>query len=214
MIRVKICGMTDRADVDTCVAAGADALGFIFAQSPRRLTLDEACALTAAVPEFVTTVGVFAGDSAELVREAIEACRLDVLQFSGDETAEFCGSFGKPTVVAAREKRWTAAARVRARAIAVLVDAWSPLEFGGTGRLVPDETALRARADHEGAAIVLAGGLTASNVGPLISSVRPDAVDVRTGVETASRKDPDLVRAFVAAARSALDLVGRAKLGL
>ncbi|HET9343066.1 MAG TPA: phosphoribosylanthranilate isomerase [Candidatus Eremiobacteraceae bacterium] len=205
MIRVKVCGMTDRADVDACVAAGADALGFIFAQSPRRLTIDEARALTAEVPPFVTTVGVFAGDAAELVREAIGACRLDVLQFSGDETAEFCGSFGKPTIVAAREKRWTAQARARARAIAVLVDVWSPIEFGGTGRLVPHETAQRARTDHEGAAIVLAGGLTPSNVAPLIRSVRPDAVDVRTGVENASRKDPELVRAFVAAARSAFD---------
>jgi len=205
MIRVKICGMTDRADVDACVAAGADALGFIFAQSPRRLTLDEAGTLTAAVPPFVTTVGVFAGDSAELVSSAVRACRLDVLQFSGDETAEFCGSFGKPTVVAARGRRWSASARARARAIAVLVDAWSSREFGGTGRLAPLEAAQRARAEHDGAAIVLAGGLTPSNVGPLVRSVKPDAVDVRTGVEKASRKDPELVRAFVAAARSALD---------
>ena len=205
MIRVKICGISDRADVDACVAAGADALGFIFAQSPRRLTLDEARSLTAAVPPFVTTVGVFAGDSAELVNRAVQACRLDVLQFSGDETAAFCGSFGKPTLVAARGRRWSAAARARARAIAVLVDAWSAREFGGTGRLAPLETAQSARADHEGAAIVLAGGLTPSNVGPLIRSMKPDAVDVRTGVEKASRKDPDLVRAFVAAARTALD---------
>ncbi|HEY7994955.1 MAG: N-(5'-phosphoribosyl)anthranilate isomerase [Candidatus Eremiobacterales bacterium] len=205
MIRVKICGMTDRADIEACVAAGADALGFIFAKSPRRLALDEARTLTATVPPFVTTVGVFAGDSAELVSGAIEACRLDVLQFSGDETAEFCGSFGKPTVVASRGNRWSAADRARARAIAVLVDAWSPNGFGGTGRLVPLETAQRARVDHEGAAIVLAGGLTPSNVGPLIRSVKPDAVDVRTGVEKASRKDPELVRAFVAAARSAFD---------
>ena len=205
MIRVKICGMTDLADVDACVAAGADALGFIFAQSPRRLSLDEARILTAAVPAFVTTVGVFAGDSAELVSHAVEACRLDVLQFSGDETAEFCGSFGKPTVVAARGRRWSAAALARARAIAVLVDAWSAREFGGTGRLAPLETAQRARTDHDGAAIVLAGGLTPSNVGPLVRSVKPDAVDVRTGVEKANRKDPELVRAFVAAARTALD---------
>lgn len=204
MIRVKICGMTDRADLDACIDAGADAVGFIFAQSPRRLTLEQARALTAAVPPFVTTVGVFAGDTGELVSGAIEACRLDVLQFCGDELPEFCGSFGKPTVVAARGKRWTAAALARARAIAVLVDSWSAREFGGTGRLAPIESAQRARADHEGAAIVLAGGLNATNVGALIRSVKPDAVDVRTGVERASRKDPGLVRAFVAAARTAL----------
>lgn len=208
MIRVKICGMTDRADLDICIDAGADALGFIFAKSPRRLSLDEARLLTSAVPKSVTTVGVFAGDPGELVSEAIEACRLDVLQFCGDESAEFCGSFGKPTVVAARGKRWTAAALARARAIAILVDSWSEDEFGGTGRLASMESAQRARADHEGAAIVLAGGLTPSNVGPLVRSLRPDAVDVRTGVERADRKDPELVRAFVAAARTALDRRG------
>ncbi|HYK54815.1 MAG TPA: phosphoribosylanthranilate isomerase [Candidatus Eremiobacteraceae bacterium] len=204
MIRVKICGMADRTDVDTCVAAGADALGFIFAESPRRLTLDAARSLTAAVPPFVTTVGVFAGDPSDVVRAAIESCRLDVLQFSGDESAEFCGSFGRPTIVASRGRRWTPAARGQARAIAVLVDSWSRGEFGGTGRLAPLGQAQRARDDHEGAVIVLAGGLTPVNVGPLIQSVKPDAVDVRTGVERAGRKDPDLVRAFVTAARTAL----------
>src|SRR5690349_16541338 len=102
MIRVKICGMTDAADVGACAAAGADALGFIFAQSARRLTIEAARALTAGVPPFVTTVGVFAGDPAELVTAAIGACRLDVLQFSGGETADFCGSFGKPTIVVSR----------------------------------------------------------------------------------------------------------------
>ena len=205
MMRVKICGMAERADVDTCVAAGADALGFIFAESPRRLTLDAARSLTAAVPPFVTTVGVFAGDPADVVRAAIESCRLDVLQFSGDETAEFCGSFGRPTIVASRGRCWTPVARAQARAIAVLVDSWSLGEFGGTGRVAPLEQTRRARDDHEGAVIVLAGGLTPGNVGPLVQSVKPDAVDVRTGVERTGRKDPELVRAFVAAARTALD---------
>ena len=206
MIRVKICGMADRADVDACVAAGADALGFIFySRSPRRLSLDEACVLTTVAPPFVTTVGVFANDPADVVKSAIAACRLDVLQFSGDESPEFCGSFGKPTIVAARDRRWTPADRRMARAIAVLVDSWSTHEFGGTGRRVPIEHAHKARDDHEGAAIVLAGGLTPDNVGPLVRSLKPDAVDVRTGVERAGRKDPELVRSFVAAARTALD---------
>jgi phosphoribosylanthranilate isomerase len=206
MIRVKICGMADRGDVDSCVAAGADALGFIFyANSPRRLTFDAARILTAAVPPFVTTVGVFAGEPADVVRSAIESCRLDVLQFSGDEPAEFCGSFGKPTIVAARDRHWSPEQRAKARAIAVLVDSWSSSEFGGTGRVSPPEQAHRARDEHEGAVIVLAGGLTPANVGQLVRSVRPDAVDVRTGVERGGRKDPELVRAFVTAAHAALD---------
>lgn len=206
MIRVKICGMASSADVHECSAAGADALGFIFySRSPRRLSLDDARVLTAVTPPFVTTVGVFANDPADLITSAIATCRLDVLQFSGDEPPEFCGSFGKPTIVASRGRRWTPTDRGMARAIAVLVDSWSTHEYGGTGRRVPVEHAHKARDDHEGAAIVLAGGLTSDNVGPLVRSVKPDAVDVRTGVERAGRKDPELVRAFVCAARTALD---------
>lgn len=203
-MRVKICGMSTREDVAVCAAAGADALGFVFAQSPRRLSIEAARALVDAVPPFVTTVGVFANDPDDLVRSAIVACRLDVLQFSGDETADRCGSFGKPTIVAARGRRWTAAERAAARAIAVLVDSWSADEFGGTGRVLPLERARRARADHDGAAIVLAGGLGPSNVGALVRAVRPDAVDARTGVERDGVKDSALVRAFVTAARTAL----------
>ena len=206
MMQVKVCGMADRADVDTCCAAGADALGFIFyAKSPRRLTVDQAGSLTAAVPSLVKTVGVFADNPETLVRSAIESCRLDVLQFSGDESPEFCGSFGKPTIVAARGRRWTPEARSKARAIAVLVDSWSPNEFGGTGRLASHEQAQRARDEHEGAVIVLAGGLTPKNVAPLIQSIKPDAVDVRTGVERDGHKDFDLVLSFVSAARTAFE---------
>ena len=204
MIRVKICGMTSLDDVRACAAAGADALGFIFAASPRRLSVESARALIDAAPPFVTTVGVFANDDDELVRAAVAACRLDVLQFSGDEPPDRCGSFGKPTIVAARARRWTPDDRARARAVAVLVDSWSPAEFGGTGRVAPPDAARRARDTHGGASIVLAGGLTPANVGALVRSAKPDAVDVRTGVERDGKKDPALARAFVAAARSAI----------
>jgi len=204
MMRVKICGIASRDDVDACITAGADALGFIFARSPRRLTLDAAAGLTAAVPPFVTTVGVFAGVPADVVRSAIDACRLDVLQFSGEESAEFCGSFGKPTIVATRSRPWDRGARTTARAVAVMIDSWTPAQRGGTGRLVPRQLARRARAENDGAIVVLAGGLTAANVAPIIRDIRPDAVDARTGVEREGKKDPALVRAFVFAARSAL----------
>ena len=209
MIRVKICGMTSVGDVTTCVAAGADALGFIFANSPRRLSVIEARVLTDAAPSSVTTVGVFANDPADVVRVAIAQCRLDVLQFSGDESADYCGSFGKPTIVVSGRRCLSTAELIAARAIAILVDARSPGLYGGTGKTVDFETFARVRAEHPGARAILAGGLTPANVAQLVRASKPDAVDARTGVERDGRKDPTLVRAFVAAARQALGEGGR-----
>jgi phosphoribosylanthranilate isomerase len=206
MIRVKICGMADVEDVRVCAAAGADALGFIFAASPRRLTLENgsAQAVTAAAPPFVTCVGVFANDTPELIHAAIAQCRLDVLQFSGDESSEFCGSFGKPTILSVRSRSFSGRDLVNARAIALLVDASDPYRYGGTGRTADGAAFARARAEHPDAFLILAGGLAPANVASLARRSRPDAVDVRTGVERGGRKDPELVRSFVDAARSVI----------
>jgi len=204
MIRIKICGMASIQDVTTCAAAGADALGFIFAASPRKLSLTEARVLTDAAPTSVTTVGVFANDPADLVQIALAQCRLDVLQFCGDESPQYCGSFGKPTIVVTRGRTLSAAELEAARAIAILVDAGMPGRYGGTGSLVDAETFVRARSQHPATHAILAGGLTPANVARRIGVARPDAVDVRTGVERDGRKDPTLVRTFVAAAHEAL----------
>ena len=205
MIRVKICGMTSLDDVRACADAGADALGFILAKSPRRLSVADARALTLAAPAFVTTVGVFANDEPQLVREAVDTCRLDVLQFSGDEPPALCGSFGKPTILSVRGRTFSRDELTQARAIALLVDTWSPEEFGGTGRIVDGARLTRIRSEHPKTTLILAGGLTPRNVATMIDTSRPDAVDARTGVEDGDRKDPALVRAFVAAARTAIE---------
>jgi phosphoribosylanthranilate isomerase len=202
-VRIKICGMTDASETATCVAAGADALGFIFEVGPRGLDIEEAAALTAATPPFVTTVGVFVNSSAELVRSAIAACRLDVLQFSGDEAPEFCGSFGKPTIVGAGMRMPSREDLAAARAVAVMADSRSGDAYGGTGLPVPLETA-RALRSAAGRCFVLAGGLKPETVAAAIRAIRPDAVDVRSGVERDGRKNGALVRAFVAAARGAM----------
>ncbi len=203
MTRVKVCGLTDAEEVAACVAAGADALGFIFGVGPRAVSVETASALTAAVPPFVTTVGVFANPDAALVQAAIGACRLDVLQFSGDEAPDFCGSFGKPTIISAGERMPTANELSVARAVGVLADSRLPGTYGGTGVALPFGIA-RALRSAVGRCFVLAGGLTPETVAEAIRAVRPDAVDVRTGVERNERKNPALVRAFVNAARSAL----------
>jgi len=204
-MRVKICGMRSAEDIALCVRAGADALGFIFTDGPRRLTVEVAAVLTARVPAFVTVVGVFADAPDDLIRAATARCRVDVLQFCGDEAARRRGSFGKPTIAVIRDGCVPDAQELTlARAVAVMLDARAPDggARGGTGvRVSPDEAARARRAVR--ADFILAGGLTPANVGDAIESVRPDAVDVSSGVELRGQKDARLVRAFVLAAKEA-----------
>lgn len=204
MIRLKICGMGSIEDVELCASAGADALGFIFAEGPRRLTPAQAAPLTAAVPPGVTRIGVFANSPRELIESALLRSRLDVLQFAGDETPEFCGSFGLPTLLTARHRAPAADVVQRARAIGIVADALVNGQLGGTGRRVEPETARRIRVGVC-APFIFAGGLTPENVGDAIRSLRPDGVDVRSGVERGNRKDPQLVAAFVRSAKEAYD---------
>jgi phosphoribosylanthranilate isomerase len=202
MIRLKFCGMRSLDDVAICAAAGADALGFIFADGPRRLTIDEAARLAAAVPRGVARVGVFADQPQALVEAALSACRLDVLQFAGAESAEFCGSFGMPTMLTARVTAPAPDVVARARATAIIVDAVVDGMYGGTGVRVDAVVARRIRAGTP-TRLILAGGLTPDNVGDAIRAVAPDGVDVRSGVERDGRKDSELVRAFAHAVEEA-----------
>ncbi len=204
MIRVKVCGMQTAEDVVGCVTAGVDALGFIFTRSPRRLSVERAAAIARRAPPFVARVGVFGNDDAALIRAAIERCGLHWLQFSAFESLAFCGSFGLPTIVVvpADGPALSAAALRHARAGAVMLDGRSDGQLGGTGHRVPVGAAVRARRDYD-LPLVLAGGLKPGNVAQAVRSVKPFAVDVRSGVERAGRIDPTLVRRFVSAAKGA-----------
>ncbi len=200
--------MMSRGDVEMCVEAGVDAVGFIFAPGPRQLTVEMADELTKLVPPFVTSIGVFAGNDAAFIRAVLERCRLDVLQFSDGSVSEFCGSFGKPTIVVVhatasftnglpnrRDLR-------KARASAVMVDSRAKKAAGGTGIRVSEQLAAKLRA-RSVLPFILAGGLTPDNVAAAIGNVRPWGVDVRSGVERGGRKDRRLVQRFVREARSA-----------
>ena len=183
--RVKICGLTREEDIAAAVAAGADAIGFVFhTPSPRAVSIDDAFALVARVPAFVTTVGLFVDADPALIDAAIRHLRLDLLQFHGHEEPADCAGFGRPWIkaIAMREgidvqrqcKQYDGAA-------ALLLDTYDPVLAGGTGRRfdwdrVPAELAPR---------IILAGGLDAGNVADAIERVRPYAVDVSGGVERA-----------------------------
>ncbi len=209
MFAVKICGIRTAQDAAICVAEGADALGFIFAGGPAKLELAAAREIATAIPAFVTRVGVFADQPWQFVHRAIDGCRLDMLQFCGSETGAFRGSFELPTIATlgidyrAREATPPTAAFLRdARAVAILIDSRDGERVGGTGLRVDVRLASRI-AQRSPLPCILAGGLTAENVGDAISAVGPAAVDVRSAVERGGRKDAELVRGFVRAAAAA-----------
>lgn len=201
--RIKICGITREQDLNAAAAAGADALGFVFyPPSPRYVEPARAAALVRRVPPFVTRVGLFVNADVAAVRATLAAVPLDILQFHGDETAEYCERFGKPYLKVARMRPGLDLleyARTYPSAAGLLLDAYVEA-YGGAGQtfdwsLIPRSLPLP---------IVLSGGLTTENVASAVRGVRPWAVDVSSGVEAAKGiKDADKIAAFVAAVKNA-----------
>lgn len=203
-IKVKICGITNLADADGAVQAGADLLGFVFwEKSPRHITVQAASEITQQLPPFVATVGVFVNAPAELVSQALGECGLNVLQFHGDEAPEFCTRFGAMSVKAFRVRDAESLHALPAyHTDAWLLDAHTPGKRGGTGAMFNWDLAVEAQ--RFGRPIFLAGGLTADNVAEAVRRVRPFAVDVSSGVEAApGKKDQVKVKAFITTAKAA-----------
>jgi phosphoribosylanthranilate isomerase len=202
-VRVKICGITRPADAMDAVAAGADAIGLMFYERSRRwVTLDQAQAIARSVPPGIARVGVFVDADEESIRHAIETCGLDTLQFHGDESPAFCERFRPLRIWKAFRVASVDVLRVIARfeTDAWLFDTAVPGQPGGSGQRFDWEIAVQAKA--LGRPIVLAGGLTPENVRAAVERVRPFAVDVSSGVESApGLKDAGKVRAFVRAAK-------------
>ena len=201
--RIKICGVSQEADVDAAVEAGADAVGLVFyPPSPRHLTYARAAELARRLPPFVTPVGLFVNAGPSAIAAAIDAVPQLLLQFHGDEPPRFCTGFRRPYIKAARmtpEVDLLDFAARYADARAVLVDAQVE-GYGGGGKvfdwsLVPAGVPLP---------VVLSGGLHAANVIDGILQVRPWAVDVSSGVERARGvKDAAAIRRFCDAVREA-----------
>jgi phosphoribosylanthranilate isomerase len=196
--RVKICGITRVEDAREAVRLGADAIGLVFyPPSPRHVDLRQAREIRAAVPAFVTVVGLFVDAGPEQVREAVACVQLDLLQFHGAEPPEYCRSRGRPYMKAVRMREGielrTECERYR-DAAALLVDTYRPGVAGGTG-----ETFDWSRIPKDlGLPLVLAGGLDPGNVDAAVRQVRPYAVDVSGGVEAAKGiKDPAKMQAFI-----------------
>jgi phosphoribosylanthranilate isomerase len=203
--RVKICGITSVADGQTAAEAGADMIGLMFYErSPRRVTLAQAAEISKALPPFVMRVGVFVNPDEAFVLRAIAECGLGLLQFHGDETSDFCTQFGLMSLKAFRVRDAASLTALETfQTDAFLLDACSPAGLGGTGEKFNWDLAVTAQ--KFGKPIFLAGGLTPENVAAAVRQVRPFAVDVSSGVESApGKKDPAKVRAFITAAKNAI----------
>lgn len=202
--RIKICGITRPEDAAAAAAAGADAIGLVFyAGSPRAVTPERARALVAALPPFVTTVGLFVNASEQEVRAVLHQVPLDLLQFHGDETPAYCACFGRPYLKALRMRADLDPGREAQAfqgAAGLLLDAYRPDAYGGTGERF-DWTRIPGTLSLP---VVLAGGLDPDTVGQAVALARPYAVDVSSAVEAAKGiKDPQRIAAFVAAVRAA-----------
>ena len=203
--KIKICGITNPEDAAAAVEAGVDALGFVlYRKSPRYIEPHLVKQIIAALPPFVLPVGVFVNEDAKVVRDLMDSCGLALAQLHGDETATYCETLGRPVLKAIRLKdrpSFLALAEFRGRAgvRGLLLDAYSEDAYGGTGRTTDWSLAAEvARA----ATVMLAGGLTAENVGAAVRTVRPYGVDVSSGVEDRSgKKNREKMRAFVQAAK-------------
>ena len=201
--RIKICGITRPEDARAAADVGADAIGLVFyAPSPRNVGVEQARAIIAALPPFVTVVGLFVDPAQDQVEAVLRRCRLGLLQFHGDEAPHFCGGFGLPYIKAAR---------VRADADLVqylspyqsaqgwLLDAYHDRLYGGTGesfdwKLIPRQLARP---------VILSGGLTPDNVAAAVRQVRRWAVDGSSGVEASKGiKDAAKIAAFIAGVKN------------
>ena len=202
VVRVKICGITNLADALVAARAGADALGFVFAESPRRVRAEEARDIISQLPPYV---GVFVDEGVEVVRRTVADTGLGAVQLHGSEGPEVAASLPPLACLKAFRirSRVDLEALARYRVQGYLVDAFVPGRTGGTGKTIDWDLLADFQAPGP---LILSGGLTPENVAEAVRRVRPYAVDVSSGVEAEpGRKDPERVRLFIQRARSALD---------
>ena len=200
-VKVKICGITRSEDLEIAVRAGADALGFVFAErSKRRIDTEQARELVRKVPAFVSRVGLFMDQDADRVARVLDRVPLTLLQFHGNEDADFCRQFGLPYMKAVAmdsDQAVAEAARKYPDAAALLLDSHEVGGLGGTGRTFDWSLVVAAPLP-----LVLAGGLTPENVRRAIEQVRPWGVDVSSGVEDEPGvKNTDRMRQFIKEAK-------------
>ena len=202
MTWIKICGITHEEDAFKAAFLGVDAVGFIFAPSPRRVDPSTVRKIVQDLPSSVLKVGVFVNQDFSEVEKIAEDCHLNVLQFHGEEPPSYCQRFFLPVIKAFRIKGPESLKDLDLYPNdSILLDTYHPTKAGGTGNPFPWEIALKAKEKRD---FVLSGGLSPENVGEAIKRVRPFGVDVNSGVEwIPGRKDPSKMVEFVKEVRKA-----------
>jgi phosphoribosylanthranilate isomerase len=196
IIRVKICGITNEEDAMRAVDLGVNALGFIFASSPRQVNPEAARRIIEALPPYVQTVGVFVDETLSRIRDLIDLCGLDLVQLQGGEDPDFCRELMPQAVKSFRlkdESSLQPISRYGGLIRAVHLDTYQKGLKGGTGAVF--DWTLAVEAKKLGMPVILSGGLDPSNIERAISSIRPFAVDVNSGIEKSPGiKDPVLMK--------------------
>ena len=206
-VRIKICGITNEEDALAAARFGADALGFIFAPSPRRIAPEKARQIIKVLPPLVQTVGVFVDEDLGEVSSVAEMCGLDILQFHGSESADYCDSFDRRVIKAIRLRNphdIKSLAKYDGVVQALLLDTYLPDKVGGTGMTFNWEWALEA---GKYGRIILAGGLSPENVATAISVVKPYGVDASSSLEQSPGvKDHEKIMQFIAEVHQAVNI--------
>jgi len=197
LIYIKICGITEVDDAVKIAELGVNALGFIFYLKSRRyISPDKAKEIIKHLPPFINTVGVFVNEKKESVIDVLNRCPIDILQFHGDETPEYCGQFNKRFIKAFRvNKGFSFDVFLKFPASAFLLDSLVTGEYGGTGVVFDWDIAVKAKKYGK---IILSGGLNQENLSSAVAKVNPYGVDISSGVEIEpGKKDIGKVKEIV-----------------
>lgn len=201
MTRVKVCGITNLDDARLAAELGVDMLGFIFyAKSPRAITPEMAEKICRSVT--AEKVGVFVNETEVAIREVVERCGLDAIQFHGEELPSFCRQFAVKKIKAIRVENEASLRMASDYDVdALLLDTYTAGQRGGTGETF--DWSLAVRAKEIGLPVILSGGLNPSNVAEAIRQVRPYAVDVASGIEQyPGKKNTEKMRRFIEIAKA------------
>ncbi len=200
MVRVKICGITNIEDALLAVEYGADAVGFIFAESPRKVSPQAAASICRELPPFVSKVGVFVDELRSVVHDISEMCGLDTVQLHGDESPEYVSGLRTTVIKSVRVKDEKSLKGLSSYHVAAyLLDTYDECIKGGTGQTFDWSLAVAVK---KYGLIILSGGLTPENVRQAVNTVEPYAVDASSGIEKSpGQKDDKKMKEFIRQAK-------------
>ena len=200
MTKIKMCGITTLEDALACLTAGADAVGFVFANSPRRISPEASARICRELPETITKVGVFVNESTETVYQIKAFCGLNLVQLSGDENGDYLTNLKIPFLKVFRVRgNFVIGDIERSRLDLFMLDSFSPDKFGGTGNSLDWKIAFQAKKFGD---FFLSGGLNPQNGSTALEKIQPYGVDVSSGVEKyPGKKDLDKVKRFITEVR-------------